>query len=149
MKINKLMIRTFDDREKRSRVYWEKLKSAVRLVLADAGIENSEINLIACSDKTLAQLKADYFHVKQFTDVIAFPLEQHERYLEGEIYFSPQRIRENAQRYETSYTEELQRVIIHGTLHLLGHRDQEPPEKEAMNRLEDYYLEQIRKAKEQ
>jgi probable rRNA maturation factor len=143
MKKNRLILRTFDDREKRTRVYWEKLKTAARLTLSEAGIEAADINLIACSDETLRQMKADYFHKDQFTDVIAFPLEQSGVYLEGEIYFSPRRIQENAATFQSSYLEELQRVIIHGVLHLLGYRDAQGHEKEAMTRLEDLYLNKL------
>lgn len=144
MKKNRLIIRTFDDREKRSRVYWEKLKAAVLLTLSEAGIEAADINLIACSDETLRQMKADYFHKDHFTDVIAFPLEQGSAFLAGEIYFSPQRIQDNAVTFQTSYLEELQRVIIHGALHLLGYRDEQAHEKETMTRLEDLYLSKLK-----
>ncbi|HDR04077.1 MAG TPA: rRNA maturation RNase YbeY [Candidatus Marinimicrobia bacterium] len=140
MRKNDLLIRTFDDRKTRFRVYWERLKTAAKMVLRLEGINKAELNLIACSDDKLRQMKSEYFGVDQYTDVIAFPLERNDGYLEGEIYFSPQRILENAGKFGTAYIEELQRVIIHGILHLLGNDDQTPEEKAAMTQLENRYL---------
>jgi rRNA maturation RNase YbeY len=62
--------------------------------------------------------------------------------LEGEIYISVERVRENAEKFKTSYTDELHRVIFHGTLHLCGFKDKKPADKAVMRQKEDECLQE-------
>lgn len=62
----------------------------------------------------------------------------------GDIFISIDRIRENAKSFKTTFTNELHRVIIHGTLHLLGYADKTAKAKNLMTEKEDEYLNQRR-----
>ena len=59
---------------------------------------------------------------------------------EGEIYISSDRVEDNALQYKQTTEEEMQRVIIHGTLHLCGEEDQSEAQKTRMESLEKFYL---------
>ena len=89
-------------------------------------------------------LKKRFFLKDEWTDVIAFPfhINTHEM-IEGEIYISLARAIENAKKYGEPLSKELARLIIHGGLHLLDHRDETKCEKNRMTVLEDKYLQQV------
>ena len=57
-----------------------------------------------------------------------------------DIFISIDRVRENAQEYNQRLLDEFHRIIIHGTLHLLGYKDKTPNDKIEMTSKEDYYL---------
>ncbi len=94
---------------------------------------------IFCSDSYLLQLNKGYLKHHTLTDIITFDYSEG-RALEGEIYISVQRVAENAQKFKTNFRSELNRVIIHGVLHLAGYKDKKPAEKALMRKKEDAYL---------
>ena len=60
--------------------------------------------------------------------------------LSGDLFISIDSVRENAREYGTEFKDELNRVIVHGLLHLIGYDDHTAEEKEVMRKKEDYYL---------
>ena len=89
-------------------------------------------------------MKKDFFKKNQFTDVIAFRLNSYEeKEIEGEIYISLPRAKENAKIYEEPYEKEVARLIIHGCLHLLGYSDETKNEKQIMTNLENVFLDRM------
>jgi len=101
-------------------------------------IEN--ISIIVTDDKTLNQLKKEYFRDDVLTDTISFNFNETGQAVDGEIYISVDRIRENANKYHTSFRTELALVIIHGVLHLMGYEDSSLPLKQQMDNLQQHYL---------
>lgn len=99
-----------------------------------------EINYIFCSDEFLYNVNVQYLHHNTYTDIITFDLSEKKRLLNGEIYISIDRVKENAEKLKTDFTVELNRVMIHGVLHLLGYRDKSREEKRLMREKEDSYL---------
>ena len=99
----------------------------------------SEINYIFCSDKYLLSLNQDYLNHNTLTDIITFDNSEGSM-IAGEIYISIERVDENAVKYESEFTDELHRVMIHGILHLCGYADKKPSEKTLMRKKEDAYL---------
>jgi probable rRNA maturation factor len=97
------------------------------------------VQVIALDDEALREMKKTYFHEDLYTDVISFVLED-DPLLEGELYCSPARIRENAAAYSESEAREFARILIHGAAHLCGYRDGSPGEKQQMRELEDRFL---------
>ncbi len=85
-------------------------------------------------------MKKEYFDEDVYTDIITFTMDCCEDYLEGELYLSLPRIRENAREYEVSIRQECVRILIHGFLHLLGYDDTTEEERETMCRSEDHFL---------
>jgi len=118
------------------------VEKLIQTILEDSNISNAEINLVFGTDKMLRELKLEYFDEDVFTDVIAFRLDDGKQ-LEGEIYISPQMAAENAKTYGVSFSNELDRLLIHGTLHLLGWKDDTAEQKKVMSREENRFLTEI------
>ncbi len=113
-------------------------------VLESEGIQEGQVTLIFGSDELLSDLKKKFFNKDQFTDVIAFRLNDYEENdVEGEIYISLPRAKENAQKFNEPLNKELSRLIIHGSLHLLGFKDESEAEKKIMTKKENHYLDQV------
>ena len=119
------------------------LNEVTTSVLNSQKITKAEITFIFASDALLAELKSKYFNKDHYTDVIAFRLnEYNEKLVEGEIYISLPRAKENAKIFEQPYQKEITRLIVHGCLHLIGFKDKTRVEKKIMTRLEDDILNQ-------
>lgn len=99
-----------------------------------------ELNFIFCSDSYLLSINQKYLKHDTFTDIITFDNSEVKGEITGDIFISIDRIRENALKFEVNEAYELQRVMIHGTLHLLGYLDKKKEEKALMTEKEDYYL---------
>ena len=116
----------------------------VKKVLTHYDLKSFDINLIFTSDTYLSNLKKEFFSKNQWTDVIAFPMHnKNEKFIEGEIYISMPTAKENAKRYKQSYGKELARLVIHGSLHLLGIEDDTDEKKEKMVKIEEHFLKEI------
>lgn len=98
------------------------------------------LTYIFCSDDYLLEINKQYLQHDYFTDIITFDLSTTPASIEGEIYISVDRVRDNAQQFNTSITRELHRVIFHGALHLCGYKDKTPKEEVLMRKMEDKYL---------
>jgi len=98
------------------------------------------IRFIFCTDDFLHQINVDYLDHDTLTDIITFPFSSKPSIVNGEIYISIDRIRENATTYEVSFSQELTRVVVHGVLHLCGYGDKSVEEKERMTEKENFYL---------
>ena len=108
------------------------------------GISQADLLLIFGDDDLLADLKKKFFDLNHYTDVIAFRLNEYEeKNVEGEIYISLPRAKENANKFNQSFYKELGRLIIHGGLHLLGYKDDTKKNKLEMEKKEDLYLEEV------
>ena len=111
-------------------------------VFTDQEITDADITLIFVKDELLAQLKKKYFGKNHLTDVITFCLnDESEQQIEGEIYISIPRAKENALKFDVPFEKEIARLIIHGALHLIGYTDDTSGSKNEMTHLEDQYLE--------
>lgn len=116
-------------------------KSIVEKILTDYNYVSYDINVIFTSDIHLSNLKKEFFSKDQWTDVIAFPLQRDSKFIEGEIYISIPTAKKNANVYKEPYKKELGRLIIHGSLHLLGIEDKSAEQKKKMTILEEKFLE--------
>ena len=122
-------------------LYVEKI---VKEVFNFKNILNYDISLVFVSDEHLSDLKKKYFKMNQYTDVIAFRLNEYGTpFVEGEVYISLPRAKENAKIFDEPYSKEVSRLIIHGCLHLIGLKDKTHIEKENMTNNEDAILKLI------
>ena len=96
-----------------------------------------ELNFIFCSDEYLLQLNRQYLSHDYYTDIITFDHEEETDDISGDIFISIDRVRENAQERNLSFTQELHRVMIHGILHLLGYKDKTTSDQLRMRSKED------------
>jgi len=97
------------------------------------------LNYIFCSDAYLQKLNKKFLDHDCLTDILTFNQSESES-IQGEIFISLDRVRENSKLYQCSFEEELHRVIIHGALHLIGYKDRTRKEKELMREKEEAYL---------
>ncbi len=116
----------------------------VKKVLTHYDLKSFDINLIFTSDIYVSNLKKEFFSKNQWTDVIAFPMHnKNKKFIEGEIYISMPTAKKNAKRYKQSYGKELARLVIHGSLHLIGIEDDTDEKKEKMIKIEEHFLKEI------
>ncbi|PVY40474.1 rRNA maturation RNase YbeY [Pontibacter virosus] len=98
------------------------------------------LTYIFCSDDYLHQINVEYLDHDTLTDIITFDNADIEGTIEGDVFISIDRVRDNAATHGTSFHDELHRVLIHGVLHLLGFKDKTPEQEVAMRKLEDSSL---------
>ena len=98
-----------------------------------------DINIIFCDDTFLLIKNKKYLNHSSLTDILTFDFST-EKSLSGDIFISTERVKENATKYNVSFNKELNRVITHGILHLLGYKDKTEKEKKIMRKKEDFYL---------
>ena len=118
----------------------EQIKKLVLNILSKKNLINIKLSIIFTNRKFLSEMKKKYFIVNQYTDVIAFNLEDSSNSLDGEIYISIADVKENAKLFSQSFSQEFKRVIIHGSLHLIGYNDSTKEEAALIRSLEDEYL---------
>jgi probable rRNA maturation factor len=99
-----------------------------------------ELNYIFCSDEYLLQINKDFLEHDYYTDIITFDNSEVKGKIEGDIFVSIDRVRDNAQQQKTSLKDELHRVIAHGLLHLSGYKDKTSEESKTMRKKEDTAL---------
>lgn len=110
-----------------------------------------DINFIFCNDEYLLQINKQFLQHDYYTDIITFPLSEDPVVISAEIYISTDRVKENALLYAAgkkaktlnprqAYEKELLRVMFHGILHLLGHRDKTRQQQSAMREAEEKWL---------
>ena len=98
-----------------------------------------DINIIFCSDNYILDVNIKYLQHDYFTDIITFDYCE-DNVLSGDLFISIDSVRENAVYYGTSFETELNRVIVHGVLHLIGYDDHTEQDIKVMRSKEDYYL---------
>ena len=98
-----------------------------------------DINIIFCSDNYILDVNMKYLQHDYFTDIITFDYCEKNR-LNGHLFISVDSVRENALFYGTEFSDELNRVIVHGILHLVGYDDHSEEDIAVMRSKEDYYL---------
>lgn len=97
------------------------------------------ITFIFCSDEYLHQINVDYLQHDNYTDVITFPYAAAD-FIEGDIFISIDRVKDNANLFQSTFQNELYRVMIHGVFHLCGYLDKTEDQKKAMRAKEDAAL---------
>lgn len=120
-----------------------KLKKWIKETIEAEGYKLQELNYIFCSDEYLLQMNQQYLDHDTLTDIITFDNSETPGKITGDIFISIERIWENAKKFDVSKERELQRVVIHGALHLVGYADKKPADKKLMTEKEDFYLNKV------
>ena len=97
------------------------------------------VNIIFCSDNYILDVNMKFLQHDYFTDIITFDYCEGD-VLSGDLFISIDSVRENALFYKTEFPDELNRVIVHGLLHLIGYDDHSEEDVSVMRSKEDYYL---------
>ena len=110
----------------------------LRKVCAKEDKTLEEINLVFCSDEYLLKMNIEYLDHDYYTDIITF--DNSIEGIGGDLFISIDRVKENAQSNNVDFKDELNRVVVHGLLHLLGYNDKSKNDKIIMTSKEDEYL---------
>lgn len=123
----------FKFRDRRKTNEWLKLaaESEIRRI--------GNISIIFCSDNYVLDINQKYLQHDYFTDIITFDYCEGDR-LSGDLFISVDSVRENSVEFGAEFKDELNRVIIHGLLHLVGYDDHTEKDIKLMRSKENYYL---------
>lgn len=112
----------------------------IQSIVSKYKVELTHLNYVFCSDEYLLQINIEQLNHDYYTDIITFDLSEEEGKIEGDIFISVDRVKDNASQNNTELNNELNRVISHGLLHLIGYKDKEAEEKNDMRKNEDACL---------
>lgn len=119
----------------------KKIKTSnwIKEVIVYEGKIVGDISFIFCSDNYLLDVNKRYLDHDYYTDIITFDYVE-DRLINGDIFISIDRVIENAKKFSKTIENELDRILIHGILHLLGYNDKCKKDKKLMTEKEDYFL---------
>ncbi|SVB21721.1 uncharacterized protein METZ01_LOCUS174575 [marine metagenome] len=116
-----------------------------RRVLRREGRGHATVTIIFVDDAFIRQLNHEYRHLNRATDVLSFILDDGEtpdQDIWGEVYVSISRAQEQAVRYHVALDDEINRLVVHGCLHILGYDHHRSAERRVMRQKEALYLEE-------
>lgn len=115
----------------------------LKAVAEAEGKKVGDISIIFCSDNYLLDVNIKYLNHKYYTDIITFDYCEG-NILSGDLFISVDSVRENAAEYGSTFDEELNRVIVHGVLHLMGYDDHKDEDITQMRAKENACLQLLR-----
>ena len=114
-------------------------KKWVNQVISNEDKEEGDITYIFCDDDYLLEKNIRFLNHNTLTDVITFDYCEGNS-VSGDIFISIERVKENSEVFKVDFLTELNRVMVHGLLHLLGYKDKTERESNLMRKKENYYL---------
>ena len=108
-------------------------------VISNEAKEEGDITYIFCDDDYLLEKNIRFLNHNTLTDVITFDYCEGNS-VSGDIFISIERVKENSEVFKVDFLTELNRVMVHGLLHLLGYKDKTERESNLMRKKENYYL---------
>jgi rRNA maturation RNase YbeY len=110
-------------------------------IISQEHYTEGEVLIVFCDDDFLHKLNIEFLNHDTLTDVISFDYSVGKE-INGEIFISVERVRENAKEFNQSFDAELARVMAHGVLHYCGYKDKSKTEATTMRSKEEFYLQQ-------
>ena len=98
------------------------------------------VNCIFCDDDYLLEINKQYLKHDYYTDIITFDYTEENDQISGDVFISVDRAMENSKTFTQDLNIEINRLLIHGLLHLMGYKDKQPEDKRLMTSKEDHYL---------
>ncbi|MFB9056794.1 rRNA maturation RNase YbeY [Mariniflexile ostreae] len=111
--------------------------------ILNEGFELGEISYVFCDDEYLHKLNVEFLNHDTLTDVISFDYSVGEL-IQGDVFISIERVKDNAKTFDVPFEDELHRVIIHGVLHYCGYKDKSKAEADLMRDKENQYLDMLK-----
>lgn len=122
-----------------------KYRATILQTIAQRQFKMKELNYIFCNDAYLLSINQEYLNHNTYTDIITFDNSSAEKTIEGDIFISVERIKENAEKFNQTFQDELTRVIGHGLLHLLGYKDKTKEQSSEMREQENLFIQTFHK----
>ena len=117
-----------------------KLKAFIQTIFRKEEKKLTNLTYVFCSDEYLLDINRRFLNHDYYTDIITFDISETKGEVEGEVYISVDRVKENAKTLDQIYSKEILRVIFHGSLHLCGYKDKSKAQEQEMRKREDFYL---------
>lgn len=118
-----------------------RIKKLINTISEEEAKVIESLSIVFTTDDYLLELNQKYLSHNYYTDIITFDYGSTSSVrLNGELYISIDRARDNAKEFKDSVQNELRRLIIHGLLHLVGYKDKTAEEKSIMTNKENYFL---------
>jgi probable rRNA maturation factor len=131
---------TFQTQEKRfSLKDKSKVREWIKKIITSEKKTLGEINFVFTSDEVVLKANIEYLNHHTYTDIITFDSCE-DQVINGDILISLDRVKENAEKFDVSFEDELHRVMIHGILHLCGYKDKTKPAQQLMRKKENLAL---------
>ena len=111
-------------------------------VLVNEGAEIFSIDYSFVDKKQMIKINKKHLNHNYLTDVLAFDYSENSQ-IQADVFISEEKVRANAQEYSQDFSTELMRAMLHGLLHLCGHKDKTPEQQNRIRNLEDKYLNQL------
>jgi len=92
--------------------------AAQKIYTGERVSRSKAVHVVFCSDHVIKKLNTQFRNKPKATDVLSFNYDEED--FIGEIYISLQRAAVQARRYNSTYDEEIERLLVHGMMHLLG-----------------------------
>ncbi len=122
----------------------QELLKLIEITEKSEGIRFKEIELVYVDEDEIVRINHEFLDRDYITDIITFRYdEDNDSAIEGTLYCCAPRIAEQSAEFDDSLKTEFLRVFVHGLIHLAGHNDQTPKEKQQMTELEDQFLEAL------
>ncbi len=115
------------------------ISQTVEKLISTEDFTPGEIVVVFMSDDGLLEMNRKFLDHDYYTDIITFNHNE-EKIINGELYISVDRVKENAKEFKENFEREIKRVIYHGVLHLVGYNDHTDEEKKEMRAREEFYL---------
>ena len=116
-----------------------RVKNWIKAVAESYNRKTGDVSYIFCNDERILQVNNQYLQHDYYTDIITFDYST-DTIISGDIFISLDTVKSNSETFNTDFTEELHRIIIHGILHLCGNDDKTPALRAAMTEKENWAL---------
>jgi len=118
------------------------VKNHIKYLIDNELKRTGNISVVLCSDNYLLEMNRKYLEHDYYTDIITFDYVEGD-IISGDLFISVDRVKENAAKFETTFLNELVRVIFHGVLHLAGYKDKTTSDEQLMRKKENFYLSEV------
>lgn len=119
-----------------------KISQWIKQVATKEGKKTGNLCYVFVSDEIILEFNKKYLQHNDYTDIITFDNSAGNT-ISGDMYISIDTVRINANNYRVDFLDELFRVMVHGALHLCGHKDKTIGERQEMRIAEDKYLSEL------
>lgn len=115
------------------------IRKVISRIVSDAGMKCGKADIIFTGDRKVYEINREFLGHDYLTDIITFNYNENKT-VNGELYISVDRVKENAEKFAVTFKSEIRRIIFHGFLHLCGYDDSTEAKRRKMAEMEEMYL---------